>query len=226
MRGMWAWVLLVLLVLAQLSASFWAMALTLHGVLLTIPPLDAVEQLLGGRLTLVFAASAGLAAIIPGSLAAIAMWRLRVAGPVLGILLAPLLLPLPVLMAQYEPQAWPVIGIAVGQGIAIGAICGAFRLRRLEHGVLKAAASCGWGTFAAYRKLVLRRMAPGVLAALVLAVCLQAVNLAGLESLGAATPGHVGISIPAIQNSLLLAAGLAIALCLLVTLAVAFLRRR
>jgi putative spermidine/putrescine transport system permease protein len=226
MRGMWAWVLLVLLLLAQLAASFWAMALTARGVLLALPPLDAAAQLFGGRMTLVFAVSAGLAALLPGSLAAIAMWRLRVAGPVLGILASPLLLPLPVLMVQYEPQAWPIIGIVAGQGIALGALCGALRLRRLEHGVLKAAASCGWGPFAAYRKLVLRRLAPGMLAAFVLAVCLQVVAVMGLDSLSAATPGHAGMSIPAMRNSLLLAGGLAIALCLLITVALGFLRRR
>jgi len=225
-RGVLSWLLLVLLMLVQLAASFWAMALTMRGIVLVLSPYDAMMHLFANRLTWIYVATASVAALLPGSLAAMAMWRLRVSGPVLGVIAAPLLMPLPVLMFHYDTQSWPVIGLVVSQGLAIGVLCGALRLRHLEPALLRVAASSGWGPVAALRRVVLRQMMPGMFAALVLAIGLQIVNVAALQSLDAATAGNISASIATMQSAFLLAGGLAVGLCLLLAIAIALLRRR
>jgi ABC-type sulfate transport system permease component len=156
-----------------------------------------------------------LAALGPGTLAALALWRRRRLGLRGGLLLTPVLMPVALLAGG--DTLLRLAGHA-GLGLALGAICGFIGLSTVDPALLRAAASCGLSPPRAWRAVLLPLAGPGVLAGLVLA------NVASLAlSLVAAAPPlpleallrHPAAMTAALGVSLLLCAATAAALALL-----------
>jgi ABC-type spermidine/putrescine transport system permease subunit II len=225
-----AWAALVLLLLLEFVSACWTAMLTMHGAVMSDQPLQILQKLFTDPSAVVFCATAALAALVFGGVAAITMWRLQAGRLVTALILIPLLLPLPYYLFEHDPMlrfAWPS---ALGQGIAIGALCGVVRLSGLNPSVLQAAANCGVGPITAYCRLVLSRIAPALLAAALLAVALQVTNLAGRAALGAGPIADFMFPEPersdVMMHAAVIGGGVALSLTLLTTVALALLRRR
>ncbi len=221
-RAILSWLVLVVLCLLQLAAlvGFFALLLTQPGA----PKLpDLVDALSTGRLPVAIAVAVG-AAVLAGPLAAMALWRLRLAGIATGLLLAPLLLPL-ALPSFGDGRT----GIAVlllshaSLGLALGTLCGVASLGWLDLGVLRAAAHSGVSPWGALRRVVLPVMAPGIFASILLSavvpLLLAMVRLSfGLEEIALAVP-------PQARITLLAASGMAVLLAAIASASVVLLRR-
>ena len=203
-----------------LLAGFIAVLLTQP----TAPNLAALmRQSLGGPEALAIASSVA-AAILPGTLSAMALWRMRLSGLAAGLLLAPLLLPIALFSLGDDPNGVRMALLAhTSLGLGLGTLCGIACLAWLDLGVLNASACSGvspWGTM---RRVVLPVMAPGILAATLLAAIIPI----ALAMLRTALGLHaVVIALPAQPKIIALAAiGLAIVLTAIAS-AVAILLRR
>jgi ABC-type spermidine/putrescine transport system permease subunit II len=214
----------VLLVLCAVQLALLAGFIAALLMQPTAPNLAAlVRQSLAGPEGLAIA-SAVAAAILPGTLAAMALWRMRLSGLAAGLLLAPLLLPIALFGFDDGPRALTIFLLAhAGLGLGLGTLCGIACLAWLDLGVLNAAACSGvspWGTM---RRVVLPVMAPGILAATLLAATIPL----ALAMLRTALGLHaLVIALPAQPKIIALAAiGLAITLTAIASAAAILLRR-
>jgi putative spermidine/putrescine transport system permease protein len=115
-------------------------------------------------------AAAVAAAAVPGTLVALALWRLRYWGLTAGLLLAPVLMPIALLAPGAGPAnlAIQLAGHA-SLGLGLGACCGLLGLLSVDRGVLRAAQCCRVSKLGAVRRVLLPLMAPGISAGLLLA---------------------------------------------------------
>lgn len=219
--------LLARLVLVALCLMQMAVLVGYFGVLLMqpgAPKLPALLEALGaGRLPLEIAVAVATAALA-GPLAAMALWRLRLAGIATGLLLAPLLLPL-----ALPSFGGDRIGLLVALlrhaslGLALGTLCGVASLGWLDLGVLRAAAHSGVSPWGALRRVVLPAMAPGILASILLAAFAPLVMAIFRLSLGLA---DFSLTMPPqMRITILAAAGMAVVLTAVTSSAVVLLRR-
>lgn len=222
LRTSLAWLLLALLGLFQILALTLPPALLLggHGP----GALPALAHQIGGGTALPVLDAAIAAAIVPGTLAAMALWRLRVWGLAASLLLAPLLLPMALLAATDGPAGLAAAVIAhASLGLGIGVGCGLGSLAGLDRGVLRAAACCGVSPLGMIWRVVLPVMAPGMLAAIL---------LSALASLGTSLVGllHGRIDDIALLTTLppatwLAASGSAALVCAIAWISLVLLRR-
>ena len=156
--------------------QFLALAVPM-AMLLARPPhsLDGICRLmLAGDAPLALGLSVA-SAIVPGSIAALLLWRLRTWGILAGLLLLPLLVPTTLLTPYSDTSSELLLLIThAGQGLAFGTACGLLSLLGVEPGVLRAAACCGVSPASALRRLLLPMMAPGILAGIMLAATASA----------------------------------------------------
>lgn len=213
----------VLALLCALQFVILAGFLTLFLAQSDTPDLAALLQRSLGSATPAIAVAA-TAAILPGTLAAMALWRMRLSGLAAGFLLAPLLLPMALFSFGDDASGQVAFLLAhAALGMGLGTLCGIACLAWLDLGVLRAAACCGVSPWGALRRVVLPVMAPGILAAALLAATISlgaAMTRAGLglHTLAVALPPHPKILLMA-------AAGLAVVLAAVTSVVLVLLRR-
>lgn len=181
-----AWVAVILLALVQVAVLAGIPALGLAGTGITWRDL-ALPLLHGPAPWAAVAAIAG--AMVPGTVAGVALWRARAASLFVGLLAAPVLLPL--LLVPHMPDnvaiVPDVVALVAGHaamGLGFGAVCTALSLASLDGGMLRAAASCGWSPLGVFARLMLPLAIRGTAAGVLLAALL---SLAA--SLGHLLPG-------------------------------------
>jgi ABC-type Fe3+ transport system permease subunit len=221
-RAILARLILVVLCLLQLAAlvGFFTLLLTQPGA----PKLpDLVDALSAGRLPMAVVAAVATA-VLAGPIAAMALWRLRLAGIATGLLLAPLLLPLA--LPSFGDGR---IGLAVvllshaSLGLALGTLCGMASLFWLDPGVLRAAAHSGLSPWGALVRVVLPVMAPGILASILLSAIVPLLLAMARLSFGL---GDMALSVPPqMRLTLLAASGMALLLAAVASASVVLLRR-
>lgn len=184
-----------------------------------------LQSLLTGLATpevILAVAVAAASSLIPGSLAALALWRRRHWGLAAGLLIAPALLPLGALAPG--PGLAALLTRTAGHaslGLAIGTGCGLIALARADIGVLRAAAACGVSPLGTLWRVMLPLMAPGIAAG----VLLSATASAAIGLIGRLPAAPAGIlAIPAV--AWLAAAGIALLLTAVTSASVILLRRR
>jgi len=161
-----------------------------------------------------------VAALGPGSLVALALWRQRL-GLVAGLLVTPLLMPV-ALLGSGENWAILLAGHA-SVGLALGALCGFIGLCGVDPRLLRAAASCGVSPGRAWIRVLLPLAAPGVLAGVVLAnVASMALSLVGV-AMRHPWLGWMGLTVS--PASAVVVCGSALVPCVAVGVALALLRR-
>lgn len=164
------------------------------------------------------------AATLPGTLAAMALWRMRLSGLAAGLLLAPLVLPMALFSFGDGSNGQVAFLLAhAGLGLGIGTLCGIACLAWLDLGVLRAAACSGVSPWGALRRVVLPVMAPGILAAALLSAIIPLVTAIlraglGLHALVVLVPAQPRIVLMA-------AAGLAVVLAAITSAVMVLLRR-
>eukprot|EP01037_Dinobryon_pediforme_P005747 gene5747-5810_t len=186
------------------------------------PTLHAIlESLAEGILPLAIL-TAVATALMPGALAAMALWRLRSAGLATGLLIVPLLVPAVLFPfdADLNGRAATLLSHA-SLGLALGALCGMTCLAPLEIGVLRAAAHSGVSPWGALRRVVLPVMLPGLAAATLLAITMPIV--AAIIRASLRLPA---LAVHGLPNVLMLAgAGLAVVLAAIAAATATLLRR-
>lgn len=222
LRAFLARALLVVLCAVQLLllAGFIAVVLAQP----EIPDLAALLKQGIGRNEAQATAWAVAAAIFPGTLTAMALWRMRLSGLACGLLLAPLLVPMALFSFGDGPSGHAIFLLAhASLGLGLGTLCGIACLAWLDLGVLRAAACSGVSPWGALRRVVLPVMAPGILASFLLAIIIpvtMALLRSGLElhALALALPAQPRIV-------LLAAAGFAVVLAAIASAVMILLRR-
>lgn len=161
-RALAAWSAVILL------GAFQVLALTLPGAaLLGSQSVAAINGQLIDPPTPLALCTAVLFAAVPGTILAIAMWRLRLSALVAGFMLAPLLVP--AILAGSPGDALAVLLLRhASLGLALGTACGLIRLRAVDLGVLRAAACCGLSPRDILRRVLLPLVMPGMVAAALL----------------------------------------------------------
>ncbi len=162
-----------------------------------------------------------LAALGPGTLAALALWRLERLDLWAGVLVTPLLVPAALLGGSSEMGMRLALHASIG--LAIGALCGVIGLGGVDKGLLRVAASCGVSPARRFLRVLLPLAAPGVLAGLVLAnVASVAVSLVS-AAMTVSRPLRAVLDLPPASLGALVGAGLVP--CAAVAAALALLRR-
>lgn len=203
-----------------LLAGFLAVILAQQGA----PDLASLLRQSLGRTETLAVVLAVAAAMLPGTIAAMALWRTRRSGMSAALILSPLLLPMALFSFGDDPRGHALFLLAhAGLGLGLGTLCGMACLAWLDLGVLRAAACSGVSPWGAMRRVVLPVMAPGILAASLLSAIMpvaMALLRSGLDlrALSLATPSQPVIVLMA-------AAGLAVILAAFLWAVLALLRR-
>jgi ABC-type spermidine/putrescine transport system permease subunit II len=220
LRSILARIVLAVLCLAQLAAAaaFLAVMQAQPGA----PTLHAMLQSLTEGILPLAILAAVYCALVPGALAAMALWRLRSVGLATGLLIVPLLLP--AVLFPFDTDLNGRLATVITHaslGLALGALCGMACLTSLEIGVLRAAAHSGVSPWGALSRVVLPVMLPGLAAAMLLAITVPIV--AAIIRLSLNLPP---LAIHKLPNVVMLAgAGLAVLLAAIAAAAATLLRR-
>jgi putative spermidine/putrescine transport system permease protein len=161
------------------------------------------------------------AALGPGTLAALGLWRWHGLGLAAGLLMAPLLVPM-ALLGGTDGFALRLVGHG-SVGLAIGAVCGFIGLSLVDRALLRVAASCGLSPVRTWLRVLVPLAAPGVLAGMVLAN-VASVSLS-VVSVALVSPRSVMAVLTVPSASLAAVVGAALVLCAAVAAALALLRR-
>jgi putative spermidine/putrescine transport system permease protein len=163
-------------------------------------------------------------AVVLGSAAAVALWRLQLRGITIGVILAPLLLPIAALAQGGHAQAQMlVLAGHASLGLAFGTGCSFARLAHVDRGVLRAAMCCGVSPLGTVRLVLLPLMAPGIWAGALLAA-LGSLGLS-LATLIHGTPAPL-TAMPVMPPAFWLTiTGSGLLFCAVTTLALRLLRR-
>ncbi len=217
-------VLLLSLLLALQAASLIVPSVLLLAAAGVRALHDGALQLLAGVAPAALA-TAVVASVLLGSVAALALWRLRFWGLAAGLLVSPILFPVALLARGGSTES--LVALFAGHaslGVAFGALCGLVCLIGVDGGMLRAAACCGVSPIDAIRRVLLPLMVPGIAAGAVLSaaasVCLSAVSqLQG-------TPAEFKTLLHQPAPIWLAAGGFALVLCAVASVALVLLRRR
>jgi len=188
-RSLTAWLVVLGMGVIQIAvlAAPLALAISVRPALSWV---ELVTQLANGAAP--WAAIAAIAgAVLLGTPAGMALWRIQENGVIAGILLAPALLPI-TLVAQNPESMDDIAQLSVmlashaGMGLAFGAGGTLLALLPLDGGMLRAAACCGLSPLEVYLRLMLPLALRGVAAGVLLA---GVVSL--FASLGQILPGVI-----------------------------------
>lgn len=167
MRTLFAWLILIIATTLQLAVVVVAIGPSLADL---GAPLRGFQQILQDPLTAMpdvktqaVAILVALAAtLFGGGLVAVAQWR---RSPLwLGAMMAPLLLPVSIVLTPQAAAPWLDLVSQAALGLGVGALCGAISLGRLAPGAMRAAMCCGVSPLGALFRVMLPGLAPGLLA--------------------------------------------------------------